>query len=120
MPDHTESYDKILIRGLRVDMLIGIHAHEKAAAQPVIIDLEGRLARRPGGDDLSDTVCYETLANAIRGLAAREHINLLETFAERIAALCLTDPRLLDVRLRLEKPDLLNAAAVGVEIYRHR
>jgi dihydroneopterin aldolase len=48
-------------------------------------------------------------------------VNLVETLAERAAALCLADPAALSVRLRVEKLDVYpDAASVGVEIVRAR
>ena len=58
---------------------------------------------------------------AVRSLAAGEHVHLIETLAERIAQTALSDPRILNVRVRVEKLDVYpDAAAVGVEIERTR
>jgi 7,8-dihydroneopterin aldolase/epimerase/oxygenase len=41
--------------------------------------------------------------------------------AERVASLCLADPRVVNVRIRVEKPDVIvDAGGVGVEIERRR
>jgi dihydroneopterin aldolase len=46
---------------------------------------------------------------------------LVETLAERVADLCLSDPRVVVVRVRVEKPDVIvEAGGVGVEIERRR
>ena len=51
----------------------------------------------------------------------RVRINLVETLAERIAAQCLEDHRILVAKVRVEKLDVMpDASAVGVEIERHR
>ena len=43
------------------------------------------------------------------------------TLAERVASLCLADPRVVIVRVRVEKPDVIvEAGGVGVEIERRR
>jgi dihydroneopterin aldolase len=57
----------------------------------------------------------------IKRLIRQGHINLVETLAERIAAQCLEDHRILSAKVRVEKLDIMpEASAVGVEIERHR
>jgi len=57
--------------------------------------------------------------NGARALTSDGHINLVETLAERIAALCLADARVSSVRVRVEKLDIYEQAdSVGVEIER--
>jgi dihydroneopterin aldolase len=54
-------------------------------------------------------------------LVQSEHVNLIETLAERIADHCLADRRVLSVRVCIAKPDVLDACrSVGIEIERHR
>jgi dihydroneopterin aldolase len=66
-------------------------------------------------------VCYADVVEDIRGLLAQGHINLVETLADRIAAQCLADRRVLSAKVRVEKLDVMpEASAVGVEIERHR
>jgi dihydroneopterin aldolase len=66
-------------------------------------------------------VCYAEVVADIRKLLADGHINLVETLAERIAAQCLDDHRILAAKVRVEKLDIMpEASAVGVEIERHR
>ena len=45
--------------------------------------------------------------------------NLVETLAERLAGICLQDPRVRSARVRVEKLDVFaDAVSVGVEIER--
>ena len=121
MSADQSGYTKILVRDLRIDMLIGIHDHEKEKVQPVLVNIEAHLKARPGVDEIGDTLCYDTLIKAIQALAAHQHINLVETFAEEIAALTLKDDRVSVVTVRVEKIAVYEfAAAVGVEIRRAR
>ncbi len=70
-------------------------------------------------DRLANVVNYETIVGRIRGVAASGHMNLVETLAERIAALCLDDSRVRSARVRVEKLDVFpDAASVGIEIER--
>ena len=56
----------------------------------------------------------------IKRLAAGGHINLVETLAEAIADICVTDPRVREARVMIEKLDFEPDASVGVEIERRR
>jgi dihydroneopterin aldolase len=107
---------KVFVRALRIDAFIGVHAHERGRAQPLVVDVElelgeGRIER------LADTVNYETVVERARAIAASGHVDLVEEYAERLAAGCLDDPRVLSVRVRVEKPEALGGAeAAGCEV----
>ena len=114
---------RILVRDLDVAWSIGVYDHEYEKVQIVRInlDLAASEMQDPESDDFSQVVCYATISEAIRKLAAEGHIRLVETLAHRIAALCLEDERIQRATVRIEKPEALkNAAAVGVEITRTR
>lgn len=110
----------VFVRDLVLTCSIGVHAHEKGAPQRVRINLD--LAVREGndiGDDLANVVCYEGIVSGIRGLVGESHVNLVETLAERVAAMCLDDVRVRVARVRIEKLDVFpDATSVGVEIER--
>ncbi len=104
-------------------MIIGIHAHEKTAPQPVIVNIEALVQTSPNpvADNFSDVVCYETIARTVHRIAGYRPINLVETFAEYIADFCLSDSRVQSVKVRVEKTQALDGArAVGTEILRTR
>ena len=115
--------DAILFRDLRVEVMIGIHRRERHAAQTVSIDLEIGV---PGtavfaSDKVADTIDYEQVALRIRALAASGHFRLVETFADRIAALLLNDFGAPWVKVTAAKAGILaNAKFVGVTIERRR
>jgi dihydroneopterin aldolase len=108
---------KIFVTGLKIDAEIGVYAHEKGRAQPLIADVELDVSI-PGVEKLADTVNYETIGEAARAIAAEGHIHLVEAFAEKLARACLADPRVMRARVRVEKPMALapHAEAAGVEI----
>lgn len=111
----------VFVRNLVVQANIGVHAHEKKGTQRVRVNLD--LGVREGGslpaDDLVHVVCYEEITQGVQGIIARGHVNLVETLAEDIAAMCLEDPRVRTARVRIEKLDVLDGAeSVGVEIER--
>lgn len=112
----------VFIRDLVLRGSIGVHPHEKGAPQPVRINLDLAVteSRAPFDDSLAHVVCYEHIANGVRAIVADGHVNLVETLAERIAALCLQDPRVRTARVRIEKLEVFDdATSVGVEIERH-
>ena len=74
-----------------------------------------------GVDEISRVVDYEKIADRARTIVATGHTRLVETLAERIAASCLANVRVLSVRVRVEKLDVFaDAASAGVEIERRR
>jgi dihydroneopterin aldolase len=115
--------DAIVIRDLRVETLIGIHRRERHVMQTVSIDLEIGV---PGSavfasDKVTDTIDYEQVALKIRALAASAHFRLVETFADRIAALLMDDFGAPWVKVSAAKVGILASAKfVGVTIERRR
>jgi dihydroneopterin aldolase len=107
----------VFVRGLRIMAEIGIYDQEYGRTQPLICDVE--ITFDAGHfEHIADTINYETVAAHARAIAAEGHLKLVETFAERLAQACLTDPRALSVRVRVEKPEALapHAEAAGVEL----
>jgi dihydroneopterin aldolase len=111
----------VFIRDLVLAGSIGVHRHEKESLQRVRINLD--LAVDESGqsidDDINNVICYEQLAESVGVIVGRGHVNLVETLAENIAAMCLEDLRVRSARVRVEKLDVLEGAeSVGVEIER--
>lgn len=112
---------KIFLRELVLQASIGAYEYERAAPQPVRIDLEADVLEpsHPTADRLEDVVCYNKLTQGIKAIIAEGHIKLVETLAERIADLALSHPMVTSVSVRVEKPRAIDeAAAAGVEILR--
>ena len=117
----TTGLRHVLVRDLVLPCEIGVLRRERGVGQRVRInlDLAVREDTQPIEDDLRNVVCYDEVVSGVRAIVAAGHINLVETLAERIAAMCLADQRVEGVRVRVEKLDVYpDAAAVGVEIYR--
>lgn len=114
--------DIIFIKDLTLNMSIGVYDHEKQKPQRVIVNIEMYIASGGYDDEnLDSTVCYETVTNQITALATQKHYNLVETFAEDIAALCLQNPRIQSLTIEAEKPDIMpGSTRVGVKISRSR
>lgn len=111
----------VFVRDLVLSCNIGVHQHEKGRVQRVRINVDlGVLeGTTPHDDRLENVVCYEDVVTRVRGIVADGHINLAETLAERIAAVCLQNPRCRSARIRVEKLDVFaEASGAGVEIER--
>jgi dihydroneopterin aldolase len=116
----SESFS-IFVRGLAVDAEIGIYDHERDRTQPLVLDVELSLA--PGRvEHIADTINYELVLTEARRIAGAGHMNLVETFADRLARALMVDARVLRVRVRVEKPQALapHAEAAGVEVVLER
>ena len=113
---------RVFIRDLVLKCRIGVHQHERVANQRVRINLELSVADPgPIDDDLEKVVCYSEIMTGIRHVVGAGLVNLVETLAERIAAMCLEDTRVRVARVRIEKLDVYpEAESVGVEIERAR
>lgn len=111
----------VFVRDLEVLTSIGVHAHEHEARQRVRLNLD--LAVFEGdealGDEIANVVCYEAITTDVRAACEMRHINLVETLAEEIAAICLAPAKVRSVRVRVEKLDVFeDVSSVGVEIER--
>ena len=119
--DAAEGLRHVFVRDLVLDCNIGVHLHEKNRVQRVRINLDLGVWEGDGihNDRLENVVCYEDIVTRVRAITADVHINLAETLAERIAAICLQDPLCRSARVRVEKLEVFDdAASVGVEIER--
>lgn len=113
--------DKVLIRELKVEAILGILPQERVTPQPVLINItiytDTRRAAR--SKDIVDAVNYAALADAATDLTIDGKYLLIETLVEDLAALSLSRAHVEGVSVRVEKPQAVPAAgAVGVEIYR--
>ncbi|HXY99980.1 MAG TPA: dihydroneopterin aldolase [Stellaceae bacterium] len=113
---------RILVRDLVLPCRIGVYEHEKQAPQRVRINAQLLVERDAAdGDALYNVLNYETIVEGIRALARGGHIELIETFAEQVMAVCLASPRALAARISVEKLDVFaDAESVGVVLRRRR
>jgi len=113
----------IFVRDLVLDAFIGVYDEEQGVSQPVRINMDVEVSEpsAPESDRLEDVMCYNRLTQGVKDIIAAGHIKLVETLAERIAALVLAHPMALAVRVRVEKPRAIaEAAAAGIEIHREK
>ena len=106
---------KTFVRDIRVQAEVGVYEHEYGRTQPLVVEVELDVA--PSGfEALGDIINYEHVVEWTREVAGAGHIELVETFAHRVALACMRDARVLAARVRVEKPQALAPAVAGVEI----
>lgn len=121
--DAARGVRHVFVRDLMLDSSIGIYAHEKAAKQQIRINIDLCVTEEdvPLNDNYHNVVCYEKVVTGIKNIVGSGHIELVETLAEKIADFNMIDPRIVSVRVRVEKLKAIeNTTSVGVEIERSR
>ncbi len=114
----------IRIRELKLNFFIGVLPEEKLARQAVVISvwMSSIGHGRHTSDDINAYASYADLIDRIKALAdSGQHIELLETLAEKIAGLAFLDTRITKAVVAIDKPDIIpEAESVGVTIQRSR
>lgn len=117
--------DQVRLIGLTVHGQHGVFEHERRDGQDFVIDVVLHLDTRPAGasDDLGETVHYGELAVAVADVVRGEPVNLLETLAARVAAVCLADERVAAADITVHKPqapvtERFDDVAVAIRRYR--
>lgn len=115
--------DKVFIEGLEIEALIGIYDWERRIRQPLRFDIEmGFDNTRPAATDrIEDTLDYKAVSKRLIEFVSASSFGLVETLAERCAAIILDEFAVEAVSLKLSKPGAVRgASAVGVKIERRR
>lgn len=117
--------DRITLTGLRVRGRHGVEDFERERGQDFVVDvrLETDLAPAAATDDIAATVHYGELAERLVTVVAGEPVNLIETLADRLAAVCLADDRVSAATVTVHKPQApipYDFADVAVTIRRQR
>jgi FolB domain-containing protein len=115
--------DKIIIKDLSVRGIIGVHSDERELPQEIVINiiLFTNTDKAGHSDDIMDTVSYSTIAKRVRGHAESSQRFTVEALAEDIARICLGEPGVKKVQVRVEKPRAIRfAKSGGVEIEREK
>ncbi len=113
--------DKIFLSELKIDTIIGIWEWERRIRQTVVIDLEmsADIAKAAATDEVADTLNYKLVAKRIQEFVADSSFQLVETLAERIAAIIREEFGVAWVKVRVNKPGAIRGSkSVGVLIER--
>ncbi len=115
--------DRMFIRDLEVDCIIGTKPEERDNKQKVVVNLELEcdLSRSGATDHLGDTLNYRTLKKAlVRHIESSQYM-LVERLADRLAHLSLQNQMVKSVQVTVDKPGALSKArSVAVQIKRGR
>ena len=113
--------DIVYIKGLKTDAVIGVYDWERGIRQTLVLDLELASDNRAAAanDAIEDAVDYDAISGRILAYVADSEFELIETLAERVAAIVLDEFDISWLRLKLSKPDAVaEADDVGVIIER--
>ena len=106
MTDQQSPDDRIRLTGLRIFAHHGVLDFERENGQEFIVDLEIAvdLAPAAASDDVTKTIHYGELAEAVYAAVQADTVDLIETVAERVAAIALGYERALQVTVTIHKP----------------
>lgn len=98
--------DQVAVRGIAARGRHGVLAHERALGQQFLIDVTVHLDTRAAAadDDLTHTVHYGELAEAVVAVVAGQPVALVETLAQRIADVALAAPMVVAADVTVHKP----------------
>ena len=115
--------DRLAVLGIEAIGHHGVFDFEKRDGQVFKVDLTLGLDTWPAArsDDLQDTVDYGSLVAAVKQAIEHDPVDLIETLAERIADVCLTDTRVEWAEVTVHKPDApIEATFSDVALTIHR
>lgn len=117
------SGDRIFLRGLTAECVIGFIDWERRVKQTVVVDLELPVDCRHAAvsDDVTDTVDYKKVSKRVLAFIEASEFKLVESLAQRLAMLILEEFAIEWIRLSINKPGAIrNSRDVGVSIERSR
>jgi dihydroneopterin aldolase len=101
----------VRVTGLRVFGRHGVLPAERRDGQTFVVDVALDVPDVTS-DVLADTVDYATLSDRLAAVVAGEPVDLIETLADRLADVCLDDPRVLSCEVTVHKPEVPLAVTV--------
>ena len=113
--------DKVLIKNLQVETIIGIFNWEREVRQVVSIDLEMEFDNKVAAksDDIEDALDYKKIGKRVSSYVKRSKFKLVERLAEQIAKLVLKEFPVSSLTISVTKPGALRGSeSVGISITR--
>ena len=117
----TAAMDIVFIEDLRIDAVIGIYDWERRVRQTLAFDIEMAIDNTvpAATDDIALTLNYKDVSKRLIDYVGASSFGLVETLAERCAAIIREEFGVAWVRLKLSKPGAVRGAkSVGVRIER--
>lgn len=104
----------VFLKDLEVNASIGVHDFEKKARQRLFVNVALVVEKTGDGDEIRHVLDYDFLRDGVLALAREGHVNLQETFCERILTICMAREQVMAARVSTEKLDVYeDARAVG-------
>jgi len=102
----TAGHDHLVITGLEIHAHHGVFDFERRDGQIFVIDLDLEIDTRPAAasDALSETLDYGQLVADVKAAVEHDPVDLIETLAQRIAAVCLASTMVERVEVTVHKP----------------
>jgi dihydroneopterin aldolase len=99
--------DELAVIGIECFGHHGVFEFERREGQAFVIDLALGIdtVSAAASDDLRDTVDYGSLVASVQAAVETDPVDLIETLAQRIAGVCLSDARVAWARVTVHKPD---------------
>lgn len=113
--------DIVFIQGLKIDTVIGIYDWERKIRQDIVLDIKMSFDTRPASatDDIKKTLNYKSVSKRLIDFVHNSEFQLIETLAEEVAGIILSEFGVAKVRLTLNKGKAVTGAeGVGVIIER--
>ena len=111
--------DRLDITALQVSARIGVHDWEQCIEQRLFIDIGIVGDFKNTNDDLDKTIDYDQLSQMVIAFVKDTPFRLIETAAEKIAALIKSEFQVSSVTVRVSKPDAIKeAGSVSMTIER--
>jgi dihydroneopterin aldolase len=115
--------DIMYLQDLRIETIIGVFEWERRIRQVLSLDLEmaADVRHAAASDNLADTLDYKAVEKRLIAFVGESEFHLVETVAERVAELVLSEFPVTWLRLKVSKPGAVRGARdVGVVIERGR
>lgn len=110
--------DQVFVRGLEAEAVIGVYDWERGIRQRLLFDLDMAWDIRAAAaqDDLSLTLDYAAVSQRVLEYVSATDFELIESLAERVAALVMGEFAVPWLRLTVTKPGAVKEAAGGVGV----
>jgi len=113
--------DIVFINELRIETIIGIYDWERKVKQTISLDLEmaADIGKSAATDAIDDTLNYKAVAKRLIAFVENSEYQLVETLAEKIAGIVLSEFNVPWLKLTVRKPGAVRGSRdVGVIIER--
>jgi len=113
--------DIIFLHNLKIDTVIGIYDWERRTKQTIVVDLDmaADIRKAAASDHIDDTLNYKGVAKRLIKFVGESQYQLVETLAEKVAEVVLTEFEVPWVKVRINKQGAVRGARdVGIIIER--